>query len=84
MFKLEVRLNGKIIKPESIKNEIEKDLLRTMIDSIKKPIKGMRCKTHGEAPKVTVSGKAIKNLSVQVSGCCQEFIDEVTKKIEKG
>ena len=84
MIKLEVRLNGKKIKPENLKNEIEKDLLRTMIDSIRKPIKGMRCKIHGEAPKVTVSGKSLKNLSVQVGGCCQEFIDEVTKKIEKG
>lgn len=40
MFKLEVRLNGKKIKPENMKNEIEKDMLRTMIDSIKKPIIG--------------------------------------------
>jgi hypothetical protein len=82
MLKIEFKLNGKKFNPNDLKSIIEKDMIETIKKELTKSVGKLKCKKHGESPKIEIVGKTLKNLSFKVSGCCQEFIDEVDKKIK--
>jgi hypothetical protein len=51
---------------------------------LKKWLKGrlreVRCPKHQERPRVTVTG-SIQNPQINIAGCCQDLMDEATKRI---
>lgn len=81
MFKLSFEINGKRINPNQIGDAIEKAVLSHIQDTIKNSVGSVRCKTHGKAPVVTAKGRSVDKLSFHVSGCCEELIEQVQKKI---
>lgn len=63
------------------KNQMEKDLIDTIKKDITKKAGSIRCPIHNSQAKITITGNSISKLSINVSGCCQTLIDNVTKKI---
>lgn len=82
MIKLTVELNGKRVKPGSLKNELERMMLQQIINMVKKELKDIICSEHGERPQVTLKGKKLDNLSFEVTGCCQDLIDQASDKFD--
>jgi hypothetical protein len=82
MIDIRFEINGKPVDPNRMGDAIEKAILGGVVENMKKKLQSVRCKTHGKAPKITVKGKTIDKLSFEVSGCCQDLIDQATAKLK--
>lgn len=84
MFDVDIsfKLNGRKVNPNNMKDELEKAIFKDITGQIKKKLQSVSCKEHRGKPKVTVKGQSMKNLTFEVSGCCQMLIDEATAKLK--
>lgn len=57
---------------------IEKDMINAIKQELEGKIKHITCPKHQEHPQVVVSGP-IKNLKIEIKGCCQDLLDQTTK-----
>lgn len=82
MFKLDLKLNGRSVRPNQLGRELEKAMAKDFEDSVKKTVSRVRCRTHGQCARVTVKrGGSLKGMSFEVSGCCDELTDEVRRRL---
>lgn len=47
------------------------------LDSVKRSLEGMTCRTHGKHPKVIITGSSLK-----IDCCCEAFRSEVQRKFD--
>lgn len=74
MVKIEIDTNG-------LKSAIEKAAVKAITERVKKTVGTLRCADHAKSPTVKIKGSFLKNLSFEVSGCCEELISKVKKKL---
>lgn len=82
MIEISFEIGGQKVSPNCIGDEIEKAVLKEVIENVKKALSSIRCSEHGQYPKVTVKGKTIDKLTFEVQGCCQPLIDAAMKKLK--
>jgi hypothetical protein len=81
MFKMDLKFNGRSIRPDQLAREMEKAMLKKVEDSVKKTVSRIRCRTHGQHARVSVRRATGSKMNFDVSGCCDELIDEVRKQL---
>ena len=82
MIDISFEINGRKVNPNSFGDAIEKAIINSILDSIKSSVQNIKCSEHGESPSIKVSGKNIDNLSMEVSGCCETLIKQVSRKLK--
>lgn len=81
MFKLSFEIGGRKVDPRNIRDALESAMLRGVRDHVTKRLSGVRCPDHGSAPAVVARGRTLKELTFEVSGCCQKLIDVTEAKL---
>lgn len=76
MVKIEIDANLK-----NLKNVIEKAAIEAATEHVKKAVGSLRCSEHSKSPIVKIKGSSLKNLSFEVSGCCEDLIAKVQRKL---
>jgi hypothetical protein len=74
MVKIEIDTNG-------LKSAIEKAAIKAASEHVKKAVGTLRCSEHDKSPTVKIKGSSLKKLSFEVSGCCDDLIAKVKKKL---
>ena len=82
MIDISFEINGRKVSPRNMGNALESAMLQSVQDSISKAIGSARCPEHGQKPKIKVKGRNLDSLTFGVSGCCDNLIDEVKKKLK--
>jgi len=82
MIDISFEINGKKLKPNNIADELESAMLQEFAESVKKAVGSIRCSEHNQAPKVLLKGKSFDNLSIEVSGCCDDFVKKVSYRLK--
>ena len=44
-------------------------------------IRGLRCPVHGCAPRLRFQGSSLRDVDIQISGCCDQLIGLANQKI---
>lgn len=81
MFNVSFEINGRKVNPKDITNVLEAAVLEQFAASIKKSVGSLRCTEHNQAPTILIKGKSLKDLAIQVSGCCEELVEEARSRI---
>lgn len=81
MVNISFEVGGRKVSSDQFGDALEKEALKQITDSIKKKLSSVRCKEHGERPSVKIKGKGLSDLKFEVCGCCQDLIDQATKKL---
>ena len=81
MFNVSFEINGRKVNPKNIANALEAAVLEQLAASIKKSVGSMRCPNPNQAPTVLIQGNSLKDLSIKVSGCCEDLIEEARSRI---
>lgn len=82
MFDVTFEINGRKVTPGNIGSALESAILQSVEESVKKSVAFIRCKDHGQGPKIKVKGRNLDSLSFEVTGCCERLIDEVKRKLK--
>lgn len=82
MIDISFEINGRKVSPNSVSDAFEKAVLDGITSSIKSSVGTIRCAVHGSSPRVTCKGRNLDNLSFEVSGCCQQVMDTVRKRLK--
>tara|TARA_R110002096_G_scaffold150917_3_gene313048 strand:+ start:7951 stop:8199 length:249 start_codon:yes stop_codon:yes gene_type:complete len=82
MIDISFEINGRKVSPRNMSNALEAAVLQSVQESIKKTVGSARCPTHGQTPKIKVKGRKLDSLSFEVSGCCDQLIETVKKKLK--
>lgn len=82
MIDVSFEINGRKVSPNRVGDALEKAILQEVADNVKKALSSVRCREHGERPRVKVKGRSLDSLSFEVEGCCQELIDAAGKKLK--
>ena len=82
MTYISFEINGRKVSPRNMGNALEAAVLQSVQESIKKTVGSARCPTHGQTPKIKVKGRKLDSLSFEVSGCCDQLIETVKKKLK--
>lgn len=64
------------------KNEIERVIISNLTKHITQKVGAIKCPEHGSYAKITAKGSSSSNLNFDVTGCCQNLIDEVKNKLK--
>lgn len=81
MVEVSFEINGRKVQPDQISEALTKAVLTSVAEQIKSKLGSVRCPEHGKFPKIICKGKSIENLGFEVSGCCEELIDSVKRKL---
>lgn len=81
MIEISYEINGKKVNPNNIANALKSAMIQEIGNSIKKSVGSIRCSEHHQAPKVLLKGKSFDNLSIEVSGCCDDLVQRVTDRV---
>jgi len=82
MIDISFEINGRKMSPRNVGNMLESAMLQSVQDSISKAIGSARCSEHGQKPKIKVKGRNLDSLKFEVSGCCDNLIEEVRRKLK--
>lgn len=82
MLDISFEINGRRVNPNNVGDTLEKAILQSVSESIKKSVGSLRCPEHGSSPKIVVKGRNLDNLSFEVSGCCQKLMDSVKTRLK--
>ena len=55
--------------------------LRDFAERTAEKVSGLRCPVHGQAPRVRFLGTTLRDVNIQMSGCCQELIGLANRRI---
>ena len=82
MFNISFEIDGRKTDPRNIADALEASVLKQVETSIRNSVGSLRCREHGQCPRILVKGHGIKNLSFEVSGCCEALINDVKTKFK--
>ena len=75
-------IEGEKVQPEKMKDVLDILFLKHIRKKINNSIDSIHCNEHGKQASVLVKGENIDNLNYEVSGCCEDLIKKVKKKIK--
>lgn len=81
MLEIHFEINGRRVDPRSLGETLEAAALESVRDAVTAKLGAVRCSVHGQSPSVLCHGRSLGTLSFTVSGCCQELIDQATKRL---
>ncbi len=81
MIEVSFEIGGIIVRPNKVKDALEKALFQGVQDYIKQAVGSVCCPVHGTGPKVICKGPNLSDLSFEVSGCCQKLTNAVETKL---
>jgi hypothetical protein len=76
-------IGGRDVDPANIADPQEAEFLQGIVESVVDRIELMECGEHKEPPRFLCSGETIDELSLEVFGCCQALVDEVTERLNR-
>ncbi|MBM7422906.1 hypothetical protein [Spongiibacter marinus] len=82
MIDISFEINGRKVSPRNIGSALESALLESVQQSITKAVGSARCPEHDQKPKIKVKGRNLDSLNFEVSGCCEQLIENVKKKLK--
>lgn len=82
MIDISFEINGRKVSPRNIGNALESALLESVQKSITAAVGSVQCPEHGQKPKIKVKGRSLDSLNFEVSGCCEQLIESVKKKLK--
>ncbi len=47
-------------------------------------LRGVRCPRHHQAPRILFRGSTLRDVSIQMSGCCETLIEMANRAIAEG
>ncbi|MEJ8568855.1 hypothetical protein V3330_14570 [Wenzhouxiangellaceae bacterium CH-27] len=68
MINVSFEINGRKVRPDRIASEMEKAMLNGIKKDLTQKLRKVRDPITGEHPKVTVRGRSIDKLDVEVEG----------------
>lgn len=80
MLNISCVINGRKVSTNNMANALESAMLAEIIESVRNTVGSISCKEHGESPSITIKGHNLHNLNFEVSGCCENLIEEVKSK----
>ena len=83
MVDVSFEIKGEKVEPDNMKDVLDILFLKHIRKKINNSIDSISCNEHGKQASILVRGKNIDNLDYEVSGCCDDFIKKVKKKIKK-
>lgn len=81
MIDISFEINGRKVNPNNVRDALESAILSSITDSVTKSINSIHCDKHHQKPVILVKGKSLDNLSMEVSGCCDDFISKVENRL---
>jgi hypothetical protein len=82
MIDVSFEIKGEKVQPDNMKDVLDILFLKHIRKKINNSIDSIRCNEHGKQASVLVKGQNIDNLNYEVSGCCEDLIKKVKKKIK--
>ena len=82
MVDVSFEIKGEKVQPENMKDVLDILYLKHIRKKITSSIASIRCSEHGRQASVLVKGENLDNLDYEVSGCCEDLIKKVKKKIK--
>jgi len=77
---LTIRLNGRTVRPDQLRNELERSMLRSIEAEVKDRLRYVLDPVTGERPKVVMEGRSLDRLSFQISGSAA-VVEEAKRKL---
>lgn len=81
MFSVSFEVNGRKVSPNNLKNALETAMLQGIQESVRKAVGSLRCREHGQAPRVVFKGRSLDKLDAHIDGCCEQLIEQVRRKL---
>jgi hypothetical protein len=75
MLQVEFIIKGKKVKPEEVRNRVERAILIEVERSLRQRAGSIRCGEHDASPRINASGPTADALEFDLSACCQDAID---------
>jgi hypothetical protein len=87
MVNISWKINGKSVSPQNLGRELGKTFQKAAIkqttdDTIKRNVNSTRCPIHGKTPTLIRKSGTQRELSYDISGCCQTVIDSVKRSLK--
>jgi len=80
LIDIEVKLGRRVIRPNQFLSEIEREVVKQLQKDITNKLRGISDPETGAAPKITLKGRSLKNLSIEVGGS-EALIQEVERRL---
>lgn len=80
MLDISFEINGRKVNPNRIADEFEKAIYRQIRDELVRKVGSICDPKTGERPKLKVTGRSLKDLSIEVSGS-EKLIEEVKRRL---
>lgn len=80
MIDIEFKLDGRTIRPNQLASEWERAIMKQVHENIDKMLHGIRDPETGMTPKITLKGRSLDKLSIEVSGS-EALIKEVNRRL---
>ncbi len=85
MLRVTLIVNGREVEPhemaQAFANPMEAAAFTAVRDSIGNRLADVRCPNHDEAPRITVSGSSVTDLSWSIEGCCATLVEEAKRAL---
>ena len=82
MVDVSFEIKGKRIEPDNMTDVLDILFLKHVSEKIKASVASIHCTKHDEQPSILVKGQSLDNLNYEISGCCEDLIKKIKKKIK--
>jgi hypothetical protein len=62
-------------------NAAQQDAVLEFKNNTGRKLSGLRCPDHGQAPRLQFHGATLREITIQMSGCCGKLIEMANKAI---
>jgi hypothetical protein len=82
MVDISFEIQGEAVEPHDMKDALDVMFLEHLINEISNRLGSLLCKKHGLEPKIKVKGQSLDTLNYEITGCCNDIINEARKKLK--
>jgi hypothetical protein len=82
MFKLDMKLNGKSVRPNELARKMEKSAMMEARALVERTVADVRCPVHGQQAQLTFVGKTHGKLDWRASVCCENLRAALDAKLK--
>ena len=75
------KICGKEVDRESVNNPLAAAVLSGRTKSIERAVGDFMCSEHGGYPVIIFTGHNVENLTCDVGGCCNNFVNSLREKL---
>ncbi|WP_339137393.1 MAG: hypothetical protein WGN25_05095 [Candidatus Electrothrix sp. GW3-4] len=76
------KICGQEVDPGKVKNPLTAAVLSRKAHATQKVLGPLKCSEHGGYPVVIFAGRNVENLTCKVGGCCNSFVQGITRRIQ--